>query len=92
MWKPLLPFFFFFCFLGTHLWNMDVPKPGVKLELQLQVTATATRDLSYVCDLHHSSQQHQILNLLSRARDPTHILMDTSWVGNLLSHGGNSSG
>ena len=35
-------------------------------------------------DLHHSSQQCQILNLLSEARDRTHILMDTSSVHNPL--------
>ena len=29
-------------------------------------------------DLHHSSQQHQILNPLSEARDQTFILMDAS--------------
>ena len=38
----------------------------VELELQLQgyatAKATAMPDLSYVCDLHHSSWQHQILN------------------------------
>jgi len=33
-----------------------------------------------VCNLHHSSQQHQILNPLSKARDRTCILMDTSRV------------
>ena len=32
-------------------------------------TATATRDLRHVCDLHHSSQQRQILNPLSKVRD-----------------------
>ena len=37
-------------------------------------------DLSWVWDLHHSSQQCRILNPLSEARDPTGILMDTSWV------------
>ena len=37
-------------------------------------------DLSRVCDLHHGSRQHQILNPLSDTRDRTHILMDTSWV------------
>ena len=31
-------------------------------------------------DLHHSSQQHQILNPLSEARNQTCILMDTSQV------------
>ena len=30
--------------------------------------------------LHHSSQQHWILNPLSKARDWTCILLDTSWV------------
>ena len=43
-------------------------------------TATAMPDLSCICDLHHSSWQHQILNPLNRARDQTSILMDTSWV------------
>ena len=30
--------------------------------------------------LHHSSQQHQILNPLSETMEWTHVLMDTSWV------------
>jgi len=61
---------------------MEVPRLGVKSELQLPAytTATATQDLSYVFDLHHSSQQHQILNPLSKARDRTHIFMDTNQV------------
>ena len=42
--------------------------------------ATVMWDLSHICDLHHSSQQCQILNPLSKARDPTHILMDTSKI------------
>ena len=32
-------------------------------------TATATQDLSRICDLHHSSPQHWIHDLLSEARD-----------------------
>ena len=43
-------------------------------------TATATRDPSHVCDLHHSSQQCQILNPLSEARDQTRNLMVSSWI------------
>ena len=38
------------------------------------------REPSLVCDLHQSSQQCQIPNPLSRARDRTHVLLDTSWV------------
>jgi len=37
-------------------------------------------DPSWVCDLHQSSQQCQILNPLIKAKDWTHILMDTSRV------------
>jgi len=46
----------------------------------LHGTAMATWDLSHVCDLPHSSQQHQILNPLGEARDRTHILMDASRI------------
>ena len=69
-------------FLGLHPCHMEVPRLGVKLELQLLVytTATATPDLSRVFDLNHSSWQHLILNPLSKARDPTRVLMDTSWT------------
>ena len=54
---------------------MEVPRLEVKWELQLlayataTATATATRDLSCICDLHHSTWQRQILNLLREARD-----------------------
>ena len=39
-----------------------------------------TRDLSHICKLHHSSQQLWIPNSLSKARDCTCILMDTSHI------------
>ena len=70
-----LHFFFFFFFfglfvlLGPHSWHMEVPRLGA------YTTATATPDLSRVCDLHHSSQQHWLLNPLSEARDRTRNLM-----------------
>ena len=74
--------FFSFAFLGPHMQNMEVPMLGVELVLQLlaYATAAATLDPSCICDLHHSSQQHHILNPLIEARDQTRILMDTSWV------------
>ena len=43
----------------------------MELQLPAYARATATRDPSRVCDLHHSSQQHQILKPLSEARDGT---------------------
>ena len=50
---------------------------GVKLELQLlaYTIATAMSDPSCICDLHHSSGQHRILNPLSKARDQIHNFM-----------------
>ena len=61
---------------------MEVPRLGVKSELQLPAytTATAIPDPSRIFDLHHSSQEHGILNPLSEARDQTRILMNTSRV------------
>ena len=50
---------------------MEVSRLGIELELQLPAyaTAIAAQDLSYVCKLYHSSQQHQILKPLSNPRD-----------------------
>ena len=76
-------YIFFVCvFLGLHPWHMEVPRIGFKSELQLLTctTDTATQGRSCVCDLHHSSWQHQTLNPLNKARDQTRILMDTSRV------------
>ena len=75
--------FFFFLFRAAP-WPMEVPRLRVKSKLQLPAYATAAdtgmTDLSLVCDLHHSSQPCKILNPLSRAKDQTRIIMDTSWV------------
>ena len=62
--------------LGLYLWHIEVPRLGVELKLQLlaYARAIAVRDPSHVCNLYHSSQQPQILNL-SEARDQT----TTSW-------------
>ena len=72
---------------------MEVPRLGVESELQnmpAYTTAPATTDSSHICDLCGSSEQHWIFNPLSKAKEQTSILMDTSLVLNPLSHSGNS--
>ena len=61
-------FWSFVFFLGLHLRHMEVCRLEVESELQLlaYTTATATRDLSWICNLHRSSRQCQILNPPSR--------------------------
>ena len=72
--------FIYLIFLGPHLQHMAVSSLGVELELQLGAYTTTTLDLSCLCDLHHSSQQHQVPNQLMEARDQTHVLEDTTRV------------
>ena len=83
-------FFFFRALLVAY----GSSRARVELELQLPgyATVTATQDLSHVCDLHHSSVQHQILNPPSKASSMHGIciLLNTSHVLNPLSHNGNS--
>ena len=69
--------FFFFCFVRAAPVAYGISQAGVKSELQLPAytTATAMLGLSCICNLYHSSQQCQILNPLSEARDRTRNLM-----------------
>ena len=71
-----------FSFLGPQPRRIEVSKLGIKSELQLlaTTTATATPDPNCVCDIHHSSWQHQILNPLSEARDRTCVFMGASQI------------
>ena len=73
---------FVFFFWGPHLRHMEIPRLGVELELQLLAFSTLTvmLGLSWVCRLYHSSWQCWILNPLSKGRNWTWILMDTSQV------------
>ena len=58
---------------------MEVPGLWVESELQLlaYATAMAMLDPSCICHLHHSLWQGWILNLLSKAKDQTHVLTET---------------
>ena len=77
--EPEIVFLFLFCFLGPHLWHVEVPRLRVQVELPLLATATATAtpDPDQICDLHHSSRQGQILNPLGEGRDRTPT---PSWI------------
>ena len=57
-------FFLASAFKGHTHGMCRFPGEGVELELQMPActTATAMPDLSCICDLHHSSRQHGILN------------------------------
>ena len=61
---------------------MEGLRLGVKLQLYplAYAIATAMPDPSCICNLHHSSWQHQILNSLSEARDQTCFLMYASQI------------
>ena len=63
--------FLLFFFLWMNLRHMEVPRLGVEWELQplTYPTGMATPDPRYICKLHHSSQQHWILNPRSKTRD-----------------------
>ena len=83
-------FVFYFFFLGPHLWHMDVPRLRVELELQLLAYTTAVPDPNHIFNLGCSLWQGRMLHPMSKARDQTCILMDTSGVLSLLSQNGNS--
>ena len=71
---------FFLVVLGPYLRHMEVPRLGVEPELPAYSTMTAMPHPSHVCDLHHSSWKCRIFNPMSKARDRTHVLMNTSRV------------
>ena len=74
-------FFFLFLFWATPVAYISSQARGrIRLQLPAYPTATATGDPSRSCDLYHSSQQCQIFNPLSEARDQICILMDDSQI------------
>ena len=84
---------FFNFFLRPHQRHMEVPRLDIESELQLPAygTATAMPGSSCIYDVYCSSLSSTgSFNALSKARDETCILMDTSRFYNPLSHSGNS--
>ena len=75
-------FIFIFCLLGPHPQHMEVPRLEVQSELPLPAytTATVTPDPSRICNLHHSSRQHQIPQPTERGWGRTHVLMAPSRI------------
>ena len=61
-----------FFFIQLHSRRMELSRLGGPSERQLPTytPATATRDLSRICNLHHSSRQRRILNPLSKGSNP----------------------
>ena len=72
--------FFFFLLLFRAEYRSSQARGQIGAAVGTCTTITAMWDPSHVCNFHHSSQQHQIINSLSKTRDQTHILMDISWV------------
>ena len=73
-------------FSGQNLQHLEVPNLIPRGQLGAGAAAASLHhsdsktDPTCVCDLHHSSWQHQILKPLREARDQTCILMDKSRV------------
>ena len=74
--------FVLFVFLGLHPQHMEVPRWGVESELQLPAYTTTPEMHRILATFasYHSSWQRWIPNPLSKARNQTHILMETSQV------------
>ena len=89
----VLVFGLFVCFLGPHpnIWRFPGQGSNRSHSCQSTPQPQQCQDLSHVCDLHHRSWQCWNFNPLSKARDQTYILTDSSRVHNPLSHNGNSS-
>ena len=78
--RSIFTHFFFFFFGLFRATPGSYGSFQARSQIRAYITATAMQDLSRICNLHHSSQQCQILNPLSEARDRTSVLMDTSWI------------
>ena len=72
---PCLVLFFLFIVIPVACGSSQA-RGWSGLQMEAYHTATTTLDLSHICDLCCSLQQHWIFNPLSEVRDWTHILTD----------------
>ena len=82
MFVYLFVSFLFFCFLGPHLWCVEVSSLGVQLELQLAAygTITSMPDPIHIFNLHHSLWQYWFQTHWVRPGTKPPILLDTSQI------------
>ena len=75
-------FIYLFClFRATPVaYGKSQARGWIGATLLAYTRTTAMRDPSHICDLHHTSQQHWILNPLSEARDRTPSWMLVEFV------------
>ena len=75
IFRDFLFFYFIFVFCLFRAAQVAYVVPRLRVESELQwpayITATTMLNPSHICDLHHCSQQRQIYNPLSKARDRT---------------------
>ena len=81
-WNIIKQVFFGFCLFRATLMAYGGSQARGPIGASLH-HATAMPDLIHVCNLHHSSRQRQILNLLSEARDQTHNLMVVGFLSDV---------
>ena len=79
-WMCLFIFHLYFFRATPTAYGSSQARDQIRAAGTAYTTAIATQDPNHICDLHHSSQQGQIPNPLSRARNWTHILMNTSQI------------
>ena len=67
-------FSLFLSFLGPHLWHREVPRLGGQIRAAAAGLCHSKAGSSLICDIHHSSWQHQILNpLMGPGVQPTSL-------------------
>ena len=67
----VLKLFFFFCCICS-IWKLPGQASNQSHSCQPTPQPQQMQDLSHVCDLHHNSRQHQILNQLSLSEAKDH--------------------